>query len=833
MATTQQVFGTIGAISTFIENFPNSLLDLFKGKVYTSIFDFIIDLLTACGVSVDDIIAALLREIYGLEAVIDGSIDNLYRKILNGQVSIENQNAFMMTLEYSIKVILMSLFTSLFTCSSIPVLPNRVFDGPNSDSFANGPFGPETLLLQYLQNNGFKPFVIPVALIDPFNILSISPTSPDGQLYYMTEEGDVYYRKTETVVYEGGEPIYTNQVPLYLIKTLEGDLYTESCYVLSLQTPVSEDIRVTIKYKTCWGDSESTWESTITAGALTTNDWIISPYEMVSPFRVAEVYDISINNNGSGAIAGADTWVYLDRALSSDVIEEWNGYGATSLDTNVIWGGPNDSSNDGNEVVVLAYERCERKETKKNNPERVSSVPTEVTDISPDYIVCYEGLNPNTLYKTMDMNTFIWYCLRKGMKTPQVEYNHMMWDSRVSAARKGVMRSSAVDWNTWYSSKSTYTDEFTDHGGYIINDSPLYPVIQLESQGMAENLLRVHIPAQRYFRPQLRESNLGVSDKKLITAFNASVYKFTWEYLINIQILHPRLLLVGLCEYLLGFSFSTVRTALNSNITKKIIEAKLSSAIKNVIEANDMEVEDCYTEFSNDEVNEMLEEMLLSRYSATTYNGESSPIRTHDIDSYLSALNEATNGASTTQAGNITQINRLVTEVMADPGTEASINYGLQTSIDSTLLEKLLWGLTMPIVQSLFTPQVMLIMAINFELLGITRIDQFLSADFGIILNFLMNKIMGLIKSIVLYIKDKIVEILIAFFNTTILPFLIKYKTLLFLERLNYWLEILASALASIPRFKIEREKIVANIDEVNYADIVNDQTEPEATSSC
>jgi hypothetical protein len=59
MSSTDKVLGTIGAINTFIENFPMSLLDMMHGKVYTSIFEFIIDVLAACGVDVNEIINRL------------------------------------------------------------------------------------------------------------------------------------------------------------------------------------------------------------------------------------------------------------------------------------------------------------------------------------------------------------------------------------------------------------------------------------------------------------------------------------------------------------------------------------------------------------------------------------------------------------------------------------------------------------------------------------------------------------------------------------------------------------------------------------------------------
>ena len=327
--------------------------------------------------------------------------------------------------------------------------------------------------------------------------------------------------------------------------------------------------------------------------------------------------------------------------------------------------------------------------------------------------------------------------------------------------------------------------------------------------------------------PKIRLSN-GEKEH----GFNASIYKFNWDYLNNIQILQPKILLVGLCEYLLGFSLSTI-ASVNVNLTKKIIESKLSSAIKSIIEANDMEVEDCYTEFSNDEVNMMMEEMLLSRYSATTYGGETATVRVHDTQKYISMLDQI--NANTSTQGNISQIKKLVTEVVANPGTEGSIDYGIQVSTDGNLLKKLLWAIVMPILLSIFTPQVLLLIYLNFSLMGVVRLDEFAGNDFGVILNLLMNKIFGIVKAIIIAIKDMIVGLLLKFFYQEILPLLIKYELIILLERITYWLTILKAALNCLPRFKFQRSKIIGAIDNVDYADIIveNNQDTPESTATC
>lgn len=869
MNSTDRVLGTLGAIGTFIENFPNSILDMAHGKSYTSIFDFMIDVLVACGINVNQITEYLLREIYGLEASIDNGFENFYRQLANGQIQIDEQNEFLEGLEYSIKVILMGLLSSIFTCSAIPVLPNKVFDGPDSKIFGDRV---NHTLMTLLQNNRFMPFLIPKSVIDPMGLLTIGPTTSDGRLFYAVEGGDKYYHKeyvphtiyvTELQTIPAGssglevtyveEPIYTNQVSIYLTATTFGDAYSEDTNKVVISNPLNEDINISIFYSPYASNNVLEWDSKIYAGETETRDeWLISPTDMYGKGQKSIIHSILINNETGGVAVGGDTWVYLDKEASSSFNSRWIKAGATSIDNSIIWGSENNDTHSvrHEEVItttteekievqreevemVWEYVAIESSELDNNTAaERVNYLPVgdDISSTSPEYIVCYEGLNPNTLYRTMDMNAFLWYVLNKGMKNPQEEYNHMMWDNRITAAKGGISRTTDEAWNEWYASKSEYTGEFLYDGGRIEENSPFYPIIQLEPQGTAKNFFRVHLPSQRYFMPNYRRDIINDREGSQLT-FNATIYKFDWDYLTNIQILHPKLLIIGLCEYLLGFSLSTISST-DISLTKKMIQAKLSSSIKDVVEAADMEVSDCYTTFSNDEFNEMLNEMLLSRYSATYYGGETSTVRQHDINEYLGMI-DSINTATTTE-GTITQITRLVTQVTSDPGSEGSIEYGIQVSTDGNLLQKLLWAIAMPIMQAIFTPQVMLIIVMNFELMGITKIEDFLNNDYGAILNLLLNKILSLAKSVVLFIKDKIVELLLRLFYETVMPLLIQYEITLVLEALTYWLAILQAAIACLPTFKLQRTQIIGSIDDVNYADIVDSSEQmalPESTS--
>lgn len=881
MTETSNVLGQLAAIHTLIENFPMSILDMRSGKEYTSIFEFVVDVLQACGVPTNVVLNWLLEQIYGVESLADKLSDKTLDAI--NRINTENmaQSEFISGLEESIKVILMSLLSSMFTCSAIPVLPNKMFDGPNSDSFKN--FKNKTLLAA-LQTNSFKPFIVPVNAIDPMGLLRISPTSEEGRLLYGVEGSDKYYHKemtthtittpitktfsttTETTVYVNEyADVFENQ-KLYITYSkdstsdkLEWDIYFNTTENLK------QDLKITVNYIRAGHTTYTKWECIIKKDTNKTE----------TPLRIyprkddnsTYISSITLNEQIGGAEITPDkrrtkgvsktdkkTWIYLSKEDSFLFLTAWDDAHGGINDS--IWGSENTiqdmvrvekklPSNTISSYTTYEYS-YEQKMTyveykhkdlkqlnggKKPTIERVSYVNAgDLSENDPSFIVCYQGLDPNCLYRSMDMNAFIWYALRKGSKMSQEEYNHMMWDSRVFSKKRGVNRENNKEWNEWYQSKQTYTDEFLWRNDKITRKkSPMFPVIQLEPMGTAENALIVHLPSQMYFMPQVREGEIfGTEIKK--HGFNSTLYKFNWDYLRSIQILQPKLLLTGLCKYLLGYSVTTI-SSIDFNLTKKIIEAKIESAINNIVMADDMEIEDCYTSFSNDELNTMMEEMLLSRYDASYYGGEQNVIRTHDKMSYIDMLDKVNANAAT--EGTTTQIQRMVYDVTNVETPEQTIEFGIKPTFSDNVLKKLLWAFLMPIATSLFTPQVMMLLYINFELMGITKSNNFLNQDFGKIVNYLMNKILGLIKSIILFVKDKLVSLLIRLLLECLLPIMLNYKVILVLEHIRYWLDVLNSALACLPRFTFKLPKVIDGIQDVTYADITTTQETPESTSSC
>lgn len=806
MASTGEVLALIDALHILLKNFPMDILDNNKGKVYTSAFDFIIDILISCGVPMSEITETLLEKIYSIRVNIDDLTNIVENNYLTDSFD-EKPTPFLESLENSVKGIIMSLLSSVFGCSAIPVIPNKYIDAPDENIF-------NTSNLKLWKKGAYPQTInIPISFIDPMGILEFTPTSSEGRLYYMVEGRDVYLKKE----YNDNKRDFsilgagvTKNIPLYL--TLDEN----KNIIFNIDSPLNIDLNISVGYIIYDDNNLCSWNATIRKGEIESDKKLNLQPENKN-HQLNSIKWITLNKNYKGLNTDCG-WVYLSYEKSIEFIEHWIK-NTQSVEKDILWGNKKENENilgySTNEEYL--YEECGYSK-KSRNAVRISK-PIEATENTPEYIVCYSGITQNELYKTKDMNAFLWYCIKKGNSYPQVEMNKMMWDTRLHAHNEGKYNLKENEqWNNWLNSKKVIIDgEKYNSSEFLNTNDDFYPILQIKPITNGFHGIAVSFPAQTYYKPKARN---GVSQTKANITPNSSLYKFNWDYLQSIQIFKPKLMLAGLCRYLLGFTMATTETT-NINLTKKLIERKLSTAIKKIIEADDMEIEDCYTTFSNEEFDELLQNMLLSKYNSTYYGGETTTIKNHDIEDYINSINSIND--KTEKVDNTEIIKKLITDITVDPGTEESIDYGIQLSTEGNIINNLAWALTMPIIESLFTPQLMLLLTINYAITGVVKTNEFAKNDLGLLMNLTLNKILGLSKSIVKFIKDAVIQILLEIFFEKVMPLIVKYMLILAMERLNSWQRTLLIALSCLPKIKFpKRNKITYSIDDVNYADIIN-----------
>ena len=311
-----------------------------------------------------------------------------------------------------------------------------------------------------------------------------------------------------------------------------------------------------------------------------------------------------------------------------------------------------------------------------------------------------------------------------------------------------------------------------------------------------------------------------------------TLYRFNKEYLDSIKIFSPKVILMNLIDELLN---GVPNAEVNFGFDEIYTDAVFKHMIDTIIENDDLEINDCYYTFSNEDWNRMLEDAELKRYNAKKMGDDPSTAVVIDKDSVMKALDEASSAATLHDR----------TEIISDALYEASktVNYdvlveeggmtrkwGFDFDYNSNWLYNILSTLVRTIVRSAMTPKVMALIVVNYEIAGALNLSA-INTDTSIdaVMSYFRTKMLGVFAAMVKKIKNIVVEAVLNFFNTKIKPLIVEFMAKKLLEELEYYLDLLRQALECISLFGWPfARKNLTSIEDVNYADIVQTKNNPK-----
>ena len=449
-----------------------------------------------------------------------------------------------------------------------------------------------------------------------------------------------------------------------------------------------------------------------------------------------------------------------------------------------------------------------------------------------------ETLTVNSLYKTFDLNAFIWYVMNRGDSDTQIEKNKMLWDSRVYAVNNGFgdWRATPQDWNGWLNSKvsgdtfiyppniSTEQSITEFYNRDLMLQYALHPIVQLEryNDTLDSNArkIKVSISAQSFFR------NHGSN------GWNKTIYDFNKDYLENIRIFSPKIILTNMIETLLHGDTSWLLD-IDDGFNGTVIENRVNQIIKGVLEEDDSIISDCFFTFSNEEYNEMLKETDMRRYSAKYLGSETANSVKIDDMKYLKQIDTINSMATINEK--IEAITKTVYDIAVIPSEDESVkdSDGANNVLNSKWLNDIVMAIVKPLIRAILTPQIMLLFLINLNIMGLINFESLDAENLTKVMNMFYKKILGILKGLIKQIVDFLVLELFKWFLKEIGPILMKWSVELSLEAINDWIRLLIEALACIPIFDFSAEKVLTELDDVNYADIIPQQNKPESSNTC
>ena len=314
-----------------------------------------------------------------------------------------------------------------------------------------------------------------------------------------------------------------------------------------------------------------------------------------------------------------------------------------------------------------------------------------------------------------------------------------------------------------------------------------------------------------------------------------TLFEFNKKYLNSISIFSPKVILMNIFDELMN---GLPNVEINVGIDELYNAAAFQKMIDTVVSNDDMEVDDCYYTFSNEDWNRMIEDAELRKYNARKYGEDTKTANVIDKESVLETLDKASTAATLHDKIDI------VTDALYDASKTKTIEYNklvdeasyetklsVDFEVNSAWLYNILSTIIRPIVKAAMTPKIMALIVVNYEIAGamnLSEIDTTSSID--TILDFVKTKMLGLFAALIKKIKDLIVQAVLDFFNKKIAPLITKYVTAKLLEQLEGYLDLLRQAMECINVFGFPYlfgNGVSTGLDEVNYADITQTKNNP------
>ena len=345
-----------------------------------------------------------------------------------------------------------------------------------------------------------------------------------------------------------------------------------------------------------------------------------------------------------------------------------------------------------------------------------------------------------------------------------------------------------------------------------INDNE--NIIEAQTNLKNEKLVALEDASENLEYRQNENIKLNYFYKRTLIEFNA-------EYILSLKLFDAKVIAAKLLDSLTNM----LSINLGLSYKQQIIQNAITKMVNMVIENDDVIVPDCFFTFSNEEYDKMYRNAELNQAGLVAVNGEEAYAVNVNAEEILKSINQIDSTAKketiqTIVSGAIIDVSKQLTIVDYNNYYDYKDTFGIQNPIGhwSNILEKLLSSLANVIVGSIFTPKVYMLILINLKIMGEGpkfNLDGFI------------QKYVDLIIALIKEIRDHIIQLIYDFLMEILKGFAEEIAKLMVIEQAEYYIRLIRRMIAC---FRFSGGNIGWNMDNVDYADIVNDeeQTPPE-----
>lgn len=292
--------------------------------------------------------------------------------------------------------------------------------------------------------------------------------------------------------------------------------------------------------------------------------------------------------------------------------------------------------------------------------------------------------------------------------------------------------------------------------------------------------------------------------------YHRTLIEFNTDYVMSLKLFDSKTVAAQLIDALTG----CLTIDLNLSYEQMLVKYETQKMVSAIVESDDTVVSDCFFTFSNADYDKMLQKSELAREGLYAMNGENPTGVKIDAESVLNSLNEINSGASqeTVQSvieGSLTEISKMLSDVSYEE--KDKLNFGAEINFIENIMNNLAYVITM----SILSPKVYLLLAINLQLLG-------QQTNFN--LNDFIDMHRQMIVQILRAVRDAIIQYLVDELMKILADLAKEVAVKLTIEQAQYYMRLIKRL---IDCFRRNRGTLDFNIDNVDYADILQEAEEP------
>lgn len=324
-----------------------------------------------------------------------------------------------------------------------------------------------------------------------------------------------------------------------------------------------------------------------------------------------------------------------------------------------------------------------------------------------------------------------------------------------------------------------------------------------------------------------KSGNVSVKDKtevikRLIECYpGLTVYEFNYDYVMSIKLFDAKTLVIALLNSLfntqIGVDISLRPTYQEGTETIKEI-------IKNIIETDDSELNNCFYTFDNSKYDSLLKKAEEKRARQESFGNTTNEIGSFDKLSEI--LSEYDSATELHEQSDI--IGRAITQaaVSVSEGTDPINQYSVQCNFLFDIIEQLV----LAIVEAVLSPKVMMLLTVNEKIMGNTW-QAFTMAD-------LIKAMQSIIVSIVKEVRDLVIQELLKLVLKQLSPIVETMSSLILKEQVDNYVAVITEIIRNCPTlwFSLGNSYEDTTLDTVDYADIdtsVTTNTDAPTTNNC